>query len=58
MLYLRKDADGSWKIVREMFDNFMMRPVQFSTTGMVDTKTGATAPSSEVSATVNGTQSL
>ena len=58
MIYLRKDAEGAWKIVREMFDNFMMRPVQFSTTGMVDVKAGAVAPSSEVSATVNGTQSL
>jgi hypothetical protein len=58
MLYLRKDADGSWKIVREMFDNFMMRPVQFSATGMVDNKGAASVPASEVSATVNGTQSL
>lgn len=30
VLYLRKDTDGSWKIVREQFDDFMMVPVRFS----------------------------
>jgi murein L,D-transpeptidase YafK len=30
LIYLRREVDGSWRIVRELFDNFMMRPVQFS----------------------------
>ena len=62
MIYLRKDADGSWKIVREMFDNFMMRPVQFSTEDVAGLNKGASvmhAPAaSEVSSAVNGNRSL
>jgi murein L,D-transpeptidase YafK len=30
LLYWRKDTAGRWKIVREMFDNFLMNPVQFN----------------------------
>lgn len=30
MLYWRKDQAGQWKIVRELFDDFLMNPVQFS----------------------------
>lgn len=48
MVYLRKDSDGSWKIVREMFDDFPMRPVQLSAQGFSDQSKdaakGSTAP--------------
>jgi murein L,D-transpeptidase YafK len=30
LLYWRKNSSGEWKIVREMFDDFPMNPVQFS----------------------------
>ncbi|MCX6119396.1 MAG: nuclear transport factor 2 family protein, partial [Proteobacteria bacterium] len=30
LLYWRRDTSGRWKIVREMFDNFLMNPVQFN----------------------------
>jgi murein L,D-transpeptidase YafK len=30
LLYWRKNAQGNWQIVREMFDDFLMNPVQFS----------------------------
>ncbi len=62
MIYLRRGANGTWKIVREMFDNFMMRPVQFSTEDVAGLNKGAaiTRPgtSSEVSAKTSENLSL
>lgn len=62
MLYLRRAQDGSWKIVRELFDNFMMRPVQFTTEDVAGLNKGASitkpAQPSEVSSTVNENRSL
>jgi murein L,D-transpeptidase YafK len=62
MIYLRKGSDGVWKIVREMFDNFAMRPVQFSTEDIAGLKKGASVVKpvtpSEVSSTVNENRSL
>ncbi len=62
MIYLRKGADGAWKIVREMFDNFMIRPVQFSTEDVAGLNKGAaiTRPgtASEVSAKATDNLSL
>ncbi len=54
MIYLRKGADGAWRIIRELFDNFMMKPVQFSTEDVAGLNKGAAVVhpggSSEVSA--------
>ena len=62
MIYLRRGSDGTWKIVRELFDNFMMRPVQFSTEDVAGLNKGASVnrpgTSSEVSATTNENLSL
>ena len=62
MIYLRRGSDGTWKIVRELFDNFMMRPVQFSTEDVAGLNKGASinrpGTASEVSATANENLSL
>ncbi len=41
MLYWRRNEAGQWKIVRELFDNFLMNPVQFSTDDVAGLKQGA-----------------
>lgn len=41
LIYLRRDTNGQWKIVRELFDNFMMRPVQFSNEDIAGLNKGA-----------------
>lgn len=43
MLYWRRDDTGQWKIVRELFDNFLMNPVQFSNDDVAGLKQGASA---------------
>jgi murein L,D-transpeptidase YafK len=62
MIYLRKDTDGSWKIVREMFDNFMMRPVHFTNEDVAGLNKGASLtkpePGSELSVTEGENRSL
>jgi murein L,D-transpeptidase YafK len=59
MIYLRKDPDSSWKIVRELFDDFMMRPVQISGQDFADRTEGAVprVPASTVSSATGGSQS-
>ena len=54
MLYMRRDG-ANWKIVREMFDNFMMHPVQFSTEDVAGQHQGASPAASTETA---GTRSL
>lgn len=39
LLYWRRDTGGRWRIVREMFDNFLMNPVQFSTDDVAGMRT-------------------
>ena len=62
MIYLRKDDAGGWKIVREMFDNFLMQPVRFSMEDIAGSGKGSVSPkvqpASEVSSTSSGTRSL
>ena len=62
MIYLRKDTDGAWKIVREHFDNFLMRPVNFSNEDIAGLNKGAavTQPGkgTEVSASSTDNKSL
>lgn len=62
MIYLKKEQDGSWKIVRELFDNFLMRPVQFSNEDIAGLNKGASLVVPEkntaVSATPSDNQSL
>lgn len=63
MLYFRKDEAGNWRIVREHFDNFMMRPVRFSAADVAgSSKDGSTpnasSPAAEVSSATTGTKSL
>ena len=62
MIYLRKDDAGGWKIVREMFDNFLMQPVRFSMEDIAGSGKGSVSPkvepTSEVSSTSSGTRSL
>jgi murein L,D-transpeptidase YafK len=59
MVYLRKDSGGSWKIVREMFDDFPMEPVQLTAQDFSgqdnDLLNGVSAPT--VSSKSSGTQS-
>ena len=59
MVYLRKNPDGAWKIVRELFDDFPMRPVALTLRDFSGQAAGGlngtTAPT--VSSSVSGTQS-
>ncbi len=60
MIYLRRGSDGAWKIVREMFDTFMMRPVQFSTEDVAGLNNGAaiTRPGSPSEVSAKATDNL
>lgn len=62
MVYLRKDDSGSWKIVRELFDNFMMQPVRFTSEDIAglnkDPAVSKPQPAAEVSTNAGGTRSL
>lgn len=60
MLYLRKDESGQWKIVRELFDNFMMQPVRFSMEEIAGTKTPVPKPqtAAELSSAGSGSRNL
>ena len=54
MLYMRREG-GNWKIVRELFDNFMMNPVKYSNDDLVGLRQGASASATSETA---GTRSL
>ena len=56
LLYWRRDQTGQWKIVREMFDNFLMNPVQFSTEDVagMHSEGGARAVPQQPAAKING----
>jgi hypothetical protein len=63
MLYFRKDDGGNWRIVREHFDNFMMKPVRYSAAdiagnGKETAPQKTSAPAAEVSSMNSGTKSL
>lgn len=54
MLYWRRDEGGQWKIVREMFDNFLMNPVQFSNDDVAGLKQGASLNQQKPAASTAG----
>ena len=58
MVYMQKSSDGAWKIVRELFDDFPMRPVALTVRDVsgqaTDSINGSSAPT--VSSSVTGTQ--
>jgi len=53
LIYLRRDSDGTWKIVRELFDDFMMRPVQFSNEDIAGLNKGAAINQTEKGVTAS-----
>ncbi len=64
MLYMRKNESGQWQIVRELFDNFLMRPVRFSASDIASLNKEkpiampAAVPQPEVRSASSGSKSL